>query len=158
MPIALLASNTLDLPFVDQIHPALVAFFRTSQFGEWSADEQSRSDQFELNFIRGKWRNALFGKKRVPLPKHPVRDWSNLDSDWSSEPANLAVYIRPSPTHIVINLKHTGHIGNYLDPKTREILLQSWRAGAVLEVGALREYLKECYGLPDLPALKDEAT
>ncbi len=138
--------RTIVLPLVDNIHQVLIAFLRTSEFGEWLVDEEKQSDHFSMFFIRGNWKKSVFGLggKRVP------GEWSAI----RSVPMQLHVSIRPSPQDVTVRLTHTASLRTSDAFYGRDKL--RLREAVDDEVNSLHAYLRKCYDLPDEPRLIEE--
>ena len=62
------SSHHFVLPFVEEIHGAILAYCRTSEFGPWTIDAERPSDAFAMNFVRGRWGKGWLGGRYTPLP------------------------------------------------------------------------------------------
>jgi len=150
--------TTLVLPFVENVHNVLIAFLRTSEFGEWKVDTEKSGDQFVMHFIRGKWRKPmLFGRGAVPA-MHNMCGNGELVAE--TVPMRLDVKLLPSPQDLTITLEHEIHgvdIPSWGLSKVEEARFETymgqWKRIIVAELANLRAYLKKCYNLPDLPRL-----
>ncbi len=148
MPAPLEFSHTLMLPLVENVHTSLVAFFETSDWGAWKADDIEESTSFRLNLLRGNWGRAILGSKRVPKICDAGASGKEIPR---TKPMMLEVTIRPSPERIRINLRH-----QVFAPKNGISNPVYWRRYVFGEVDSLRDYLRECFKLDELPKLNNE--
>ena len=66
--------HVLRIPSVDNPHAAVLAFLRTSAWGEWQVSDSQSNDMFVQHFRRGKTRRVggFFGFGQHDVPVIPV--------------------------------------------------------------------------------------
>lgn len=140
----------LSIPYVENIHPAIVAHLRTSALGEWRISANYKSDPFVLYFERGKpcIRFAFFSGK--PIVSEPILTYSHVPSEDLF--VKLRIVLRPSPKRIAMSLCF------YLPPiePPRDAKETGQRVTDLLhrEVSALAEYFRELFDLDAPPAIE----
>jgi hypothetical protein len=149
-------ANKIVLPMVDNIHEVLVAFFRTSEQGVWSIDDTQPSDQFNMHFIRGNWRKSFFGLSSKRVPGAGSRDVDGNEVT-AVRPMQLVATIRPSPQELVISIRHTVFYDmSYGSGEFAKRVIAQWQTVTSSEIDALRDYLRKCYDLAELPDLRTD--
>jgi hypothetical protein len=136
---------------VEGIHAALVAFLRTSEHGVWTADTEQKNDEFNMRFIRGNWKQTLFGSKRVA-------GYGGADGDEKTlKPMLLSVTIRPAPNELRIGINHSVCYPKGLDryfPLDVEKHTRFWQSHVSDEAIALSDYLHQFYSLERPPLIE----
>jgi len=155
--MATLWKHSFEIPFVENLHRAIHAFLRTSEFGGWEVDETMPSDSYVLNYRRGKatpppgkFRYIIHGAMGETYAAYVRRcGWRG----WNTNPMQLTVRLRPLPADNLIRiLVEHSLVGPHAD-----LMLEI--AGIRLsdsiqhEVNALAAYLKHNYQLPALPEI-----
>lgn len=143
-------SHQVLLPLAEQIHQVLIAFFRTSEFGEWQFEE-SASDQFSLKFRRGNWKTPLFGNELKS--GDPERRQGGIVTP-RTVPMRLSVRIRPAPKEVFVIVEHEVFLrGEQMVLKSEwgAANVRQWDAIVSAELGRLTEYLQKCFEMPSAP-------
>lgn len=128
---------------VENIHATLVAFFRTSDEGEWMPDDTAVSDAFCLNFRRGLWSKQFFGQSLSPQP---------LTGNKDDAPMQLRLLIRPSPVEMRISVEHKVFSRRRMNAAQQNL----YGFHIAKELVSLSAYLRQVYELPALPLVRNE--
>ena len=89
-------TSCIEVPLDQNVHKVVHAFFRTSEWGEWQADDEKQSDEFVLNYRRGVWKRPLLGSGLKP----------------HTQSMRLRITLRPSPQNVKIAVEHTFFFDN----------------------------------------------
>ncbi len=145
--------HTIVLPVVDKVHEVLYSFLRTSDWGEWSQNPEMPSDPFVVHLVR--WRSVkrgLFGLGGRQVPPYTNPSWHPREiTMW------LKVTVRPSPSAVRVNLFYS--FQPFVRGSGKTVLKQVFGNACKYvenEVRALAAYLKDCYELPETPAITCE--
>jgi hypothetical protein len=150
--------STTMLPPVDNVHQVLTAYLRTSELGDWKLDPDQQSDGFVMHFMRGKWAKSMFGRIKPGMADRT----SDMQLIPRTVPMRLCATLRPSPQDVTIRLdvEVFTEDGISLSDLKREwgqkMFVRQWEEMLRQELSGLREYLKKCYDLPELPLLASE--
>lgn len=148
-------SVRLVLPPVEAVHQVLTAYLRTSELGEWRPNPERESDGFVMHFVRGNW-----GKSRRGRTVHKEPHWDSSGRMIPhTAPTQLEVSVRPSPQDaaVLLEFEFFAQVQSWLfeDKWGQNRYVRHWDAIVREEVAGLREYLKKCYELPDLPLIAE---
>lgn len=152
--MVLIYRSSFDVSSVENLHDAVYAFFRTSEFGVWQREDAMPVDPFALTFCRGQ-------EVRLPskIQYHLTvgsRSYANyVGQSFRSKPITpsmrLNVGIRPLSGGARITLEY--HLTGPQADLLREAFALRLRANALEEVKGLAAYLQESCGLPGLPEI-----
>lgn len=136
----------LEIPPYDRIVDVLEAFFVSYPGGDYACEH---SDKYKLSFRRGEWKRTLSSLgMRVPdqLAKGHFEKW----------PIVVRVLVRPSPEAFSIAIHYELHL-----PETMkglgQTILDSVDAHICAELGHLADYLAECVGISQPPAIRSHS-
>jgi len=144
--------SSITIPFDEGVHNVVHAFLRTSEWGEWIADETAQSDPFVLKYRRGLWRRSLLGSLGLG-PRLVHRDW--ISQGKRAAPMRLTVTLRPSPRDVQIIVRHYFDAGCAPFFTKAASYFSEW---VHTEVNGLAYYLAKVYSLPALTAEFREGT
>jgi len=129
-----------SVPEATDIHQAITAFLRTSEFGECHLDSNKQNDAFVLNFYRGKERTSW---ERFNSSKY-LRFIN--ENRFPSLFANIRVILRPLPKAVKVGIDYHFPI---INPTGNEDSKQLLNKCVDREVSALLCYLQEFYEISE---------
>lgn len=135
----------VKLPFQDKLHDAIHAFLRTSDHGEWTADDKEPSDGFFLHYRRGNWRRSLLGFGTALVPACTSFPESKKTK---TIPMQLQLKVRPGPETIITARYRAffSYDAKWSWPKELKVAEQRVADVVRAEIDALLRYLTEVYG------------
>jgi hypothetical protein len=143
------------LPLVDDIHGSLMAFFATSEHGEWRVDAQAPSTPFALHFIRGNWKRAWLGLSDTLTPG-PCGFDARGHNRPDTRPMRLKITARPSPVDIRLSLQFSAFSLVAYSHDVNKQYVAYWAERTEREAQDLGKYLRVCYELPEPLSLGSE--
>lgn len=141
--------HSLRIPIVDKPHEVIFAFLRTSEWGEWHPRRGMPGDAFVMHFERGA---RAFAPNFLGFGSREVTPYVDTSTPMREVLMLLRVTLRPSPSNVAINLYHTACF--FTSQGKLPYLQQSIHQHIQGEVCELAGYLRECYGLPEVPAIE----
>lgn len=133
---------TIGLPPYDKVIEVLEAFFASYPEGDYACEHR---EQYKLAFRRGAWKRSLLGLgDLVPETLAP--------GQFNRWPVYVKVMVRPSPVQFQIAAQYEVHLPKSV-PSLSDPVQTSVDQHIRVELGHLAEYLAECAGLKEAPAV-----